>query len=202
MGLNTIAAAVSSLVAVGLVLAAATLLRDHTSIDDNGDVVPADVQALADRAHVGVNVYALARVSASEAGGCSRAAKTAVCWVVRNEATRRKVSTLDVVLGSASGFGKQGTGGRGFVASSRDPGAVDYDVADQVDSGAVSDPTGGALHFDSPGAYKDQLDADGAIVRTADERIEAFASARQAEGFDLMLVDGVPAKTFRFWRRA
>jgi hypothetical protein len=187
---------IALLVGVGLVAALATTVRDHTSLDDDGNVVPADIQGMAARAGVSVPVLALARVAASEAGGYPRIAKAGVCWVVVNEANRTRKTALDVILGSASTFGHQGTGGRGFVASSRDPGAVDFDVADQVDSGAQPDPTGGALHFDSPGAYKDS------DTLTAQERADNFAAARIGEGFRLVTLDGVSERAFRFWGRA
>lgn len=187
---------IALLVGVGLVAALATTIRDHTSLDDDGNVVPADIAGLAATAGVSVPVYSLARVGASEAGGYPRIAKAGVMWVVVNEANRSRKTALDVILGSASAFGHQGTGGRNFVASARDPAAVDYDVADQVDSGALADPTGGALHFDSPGAYKDS------DTQTAQERADAFAAARMAEGFALVTLDGVSERSFRFWGRA
>lgn len=186
-GAGMVAAAV---LGVGLLSALATVLSRRTATDVDGNVVPADVQALADAAGVGVVVYALARVAASEAGGQKRIAKEGVLFVVMNEADRRGVSALDVVLGSASAFGHQGTGGRGFVSSAKDPGSIDLDVADQVASGVVDDPTDGALNFDSPRSYEDPARAD------------LFAANRASEHKVLVVLDGVPESTFRFWRPA
>lgn len=189
-------------IGIGLLAAVVNVFRNRTTISGSGDVVPADVQGLADAAGYDVGTYALARVSASEAGGQKRIAKQGVLSVVVNESARSGRSLLDVVLGSGSTFGAQGTGGRGFVSSAHDPGSIDFDVAGGIADGSTADPTGGALHFDSPGAYKDKLDADGNVVATAQQRIDAFAAARSAEGMELVLLDGVPESTFRFWRPA
>lgn len=164
--------------------------------------IAASVQALADKEGVDVDVYALARVCASEAGGQKRIAKAAVAWVVVNEAVRVGSTPLQVVLGAAVDFGHQGEGGRGFVASTRIPQTVDFEVAGGVWNRSIADPTDGALNFDSPHAYKDKLDSDGLVVLTAMERADAFAANREGEGKSLLTLEGVPESTFRFWRRA
>jgi hypothetical protein len=191
-----------AMIATGLLFGIVAAVRLHTVKTTDGEVVPADVQGLADGVGVSPDVYALARVGASEAGGQKRIAKTAVMWVVVNEATRETSSPLLVVLGTAQTFGPQGTGGRHFVASSHDPQPIDLEIADDVMAGNVADPTSGAVNFDSPRAYADELDADGNVVQTAQERADAFAAARQSEGKTLVVLDGVPETTFRFWGRA
>lgn len=189
-------------IGAGLLVTIVQWFKRHTSLSTDGDVVPADVQALADRDGVSADVYALARVAASEAGGQKRVAKAGVCWVVMNEAARRGASPLVVVLGAASSFGHQGDGGRGFVASVRDPQTVDLEVAGGVYNRSIADPTDGAVNFDSPHAYRDQVGDDGEVVLTAAERVEAFAANRAKEGKELVTLEGVPEATFRFWRRA
>ena len=189
-------------IGAGLLAAIVQWIKRHTILSTDGDVVPADVQALADRDGVDPDVYALARVAASEAGGQKRIAKAAVCWVVMNEAARRGASPLLVVLGSGTAFGGQGTGGRGFVSSSHDPQTVDLEVAGGVWNRSIADPTDGALNFDSPHAYRDKIGDDGEVVQTATERVDAFAANRANEGKELVTLEGVPESTFRFWRRA
>ncbi len=191
-----------AMLGIGVVAAVVNMVLLHTAKDTDGNMVPADVQGAADAAGVSPDVYALARVGASEAGGQKQIAKQAVMWVVINQANATSSTPLAVVLGTAQTFGKQGAGGRGFVSSSHDPQAVDLQIADDVFSGNVEDPTGGARNFDSPGAYKDKVDADGNVVQTAQERADAFAAARQSEGKTEVLLDGVSESTFRFWRPA
>ncbi len=191
-----------SVAAAGVISMVVSRFMNRTAKNTADEVVPADVQGLAADVGVSPDVLALARVSASEAGGQKRSAKIGVLSVVLNEAARSGRGPLEVVLGSGSTFGPQGTGGRGFVASSHDQQPIDLDIAAGVFSGDIADNTGGALHFDSPRSYKDKLDDAGNVVETAQQRADAFAAARQAEGFSLFVLDDVPAATFRFWRGA
>lgn len=187
---NGIGMAVGGAIGVGLLAAVGTFISRRTITTVDGSVVPADIQGLADAAGYDVAVYALARVGASEAGGQKKIAKAGVMWVVMNEATRRGSDVLRVILGSASSFGAQGTGGRGFVSSSHDPQTIDLVTAAGVVDGSIDDPTGGAVNFDSPRAYSDPSRAD------------TFAANRQSEGKELVTLEGVPESTFRFWRPA
>jgi hypothetical protein len=177
-------------IAGGLVLALATFVKRRTVTDVDGSVLPPDVQQLADQAGYDPAVYALARVGACEAGGQRQIAKAGVMWVVMNEAARRRSNVVAVILGSAQAFGPQGQGGRGFVSSSHDPQTIDLTTAQGVVDGSIDDPTGGALNFDSPRSYADPSRAD------------TFAANREAEGKELVTLDGVPESTFRFWRPA
>lgn len=184
---------IAGAIGVGLLAAVGTFISRRTATTVDGSVVPADVQGLADAAGYDVATYALARVGASEAGGQKKIAKAAVMWVVMNEANRRGVNVLDVILGDASSFGPQGVGGRHFVSSSHDPQTIDLVTAQGVGDGSIDDPTGGALNFDSPRAYPDYPDTT---------KADTFASNRQGEGKELVTLEGVPATTFRFWRPA
>lgn len=187
--------------AFGVIAAVVDRVRNSTVKNTDDEVVPADVQGQASSLGLTPDVLALARVGASEAGGQKRSAKIAVMWVVVNAANLRELGPIEVVLGSADTFGPQGSGGRGFVASSKDQQQVDVDIATGVMAGDIDDNTGGALHFDSPRSYKDKLDATGNVVQTAQQRADAFAAARQSEGFSLFVLDDVAATTFRFWRK-
>ena len=194
MGVGEAAGAVvGSAIGLGLLVAMAQWVRRN---------VPGNAQALADREGVDVDTYALARVCASEAGGQPRIAKAGVAWVVVNEANRRGKGLLEVVLGSAADFGSQGEGGRGFVTSAKAPQTIDLEIAEGVRTGEIADPTDGALNFDSPRSYKDKVDAEGNVVQTKEERIAAFQAGRESEGKELLTLEGVSERTFRFWRRA
>ena len=184
---------ITGAIGVGLLAGLATFISRRTATAVDGSVVPADIQGLADAAGYPVAVYALARVGASEAGGQKKIAKAGVMWVVMNEANRRGIDVLSVILGDASSFGPQGTGGRHFVSSSHDPQTIDLATAAGVADGSIDDPTGGALNFDSPGAYPDYPDSS---------KADTFAANRESEGKELVLLDGVAEKTFRFWRPA
>lgn len=190
------------LLGIGVLYAVVSMVMLHTVKTTDDEVVPADVQALAESAGVDADVYALARVGASEAGGCKRSAKVAVMCVVVNHAVAVSSTPLLVILGSAETFGPQGTGGRSYVASSKDPQPIDLEIAGGVMDGTLTDNTGGALNFDSPRSYTDKFDADGNLIATAQQRADAFAAAREGEGKTLFVLDDVSESTFRFWRRA
>lgn len=194
-------AGVVGLLGVGLLVAFAGFIQRRTITSADGTVLPPNVQALADATGYDVAVYALARVSASEAGGQKKIAKAAVMWVVMNEAARGGKTALQVILGSAQAFGPQGTGGRGFVSTSKDPQTIDLVTAQGVADGSIDDPTGGALNFDSPRSYEDKI-VDGQVVKTREQRIEEFAEHRSGERKELVTLEGVPESTFRFWRPA
>lgn len=185
--------AAGGIIGLGLFAALATFISRRTATTIDGDVVPADVQGLADSAGYDVATYALARVGASEAGGQKKIAKAGVMWVVMNEANRRGTDVLTVILGDATSFGAQGTGGRHFVSTSHDPQTIDFVTAQGVKDGSIDDPTGGALNFDTPRAYPDYPDTT---------KADAFAAGRQSEGKELVTLEGVPESTFRFWRKA
>jgi hypothetical protein len=194
-------AGVVGLIGVGLLIAVAGFVQRRTLTSSDGTVLPADVQALADAADVSVAVYALARVGASEAGGQKKIAKAGVMWVCMNEAAHAGKTVIQVILGSASAFGPQGTGGRNFVSTSKDPGTLDLMTAQGVADGSIDDPTGGALNFDSPRSYTDKI-VNGQVVKTREQRIQEFEDGRSSEGKELVTLEGVPESTFRFWRPA
>jgi len=194
-------AGVVGLIGVGLLVAVAGFIQRRTLTSTDGTVLPANVQSLADAADVPVAVYALARVAASEAGGQKKVAKAGVMWVCMNQAAHLGKNVVQVILGSAQAFGPQGTGGRGFVATSKDPQTIDLITAQGVVDGSIDDPTGGALNFDSPRSYTDKI-VDGEVVKTREERIQEFEDNRASEGKELVTLEGVPESTFRFWRPA
>jgi hypothetical protein len=162
--------------------------------------VDADPDALARAAGVSLNVYALASMMASEAGGENVITQIAVAHTAVNHARDRGESVSKLLLrmgqntvkGDSSSF-VAGPGHHHFgkalhryATTARPPNAQQLADAAEVLSGTVDDPTGGATKFDTP---------DSSL-----EDVEQVASNRQAAGLEMVTVDGVDA--FRFWRAA
>lgn len=166
---------------------ASTLLPDGTVTIDGKN--PADPAALAVGAGVTLDVYALARMIASEAGGQKFIAQQAVGIVAANYAADHGQSISALLLHSThagSGyFGKQSQGR--YAATSKDASPMQLALADQILAGQIDDPTGGARQWDSPRSYSNPADADATEAR------------RIAAGNTLVILPGVPASTFRFW---
>lgn len=144
----------------------------HSTTDDNGDVVESPVElAIAASQVVGRDVtaaaYALARNIHSEEGGSDQATQTAVAWVAVNVANGSIVSLLTRCR-RASGQGKFGSQTGRWASTARDPYEGDLEVAEGVLSGAIPDPTGGAVHYFRP-TLQDLLFNQGKVKRTADE---------------------------------
>lgn len=155
-----------------------------------------DPVATAQQAGLPVDIYALARVVASEAGAQPRIVQIAVAWVVVNEARRLKKAIYKVAAGPDGLLGAQNTGGE-FVSTRLEPNAAHVAVAKAVHTKIEADPTGGALHFDSPRAQR-ALVARGAPNYT--KTPEQVAARRIAGGMELVTLPGVPEEQMRFWR--
>lgn len=175
---------------VDALFGATRLLPDGTVTVDGE--TPADPAALAAGAGVSLDAYALARMIASEAGGQRQVAQEAVGMVAFNYAGDKGQSISSLLLHATRAgngfFGKQAQGR--YAATSRDPSAAQLDLAARIVAGEVADPTGGARQWDSPRAYENPSDAD------------VTAAKRYAAGNELVILAGVPASTFRFWRPA
>jgi hypothetical protein len=149
---------------------------------------------LANAAGVTPVVYALARAIQSEAGGQPQRAQIAVGWTIQNYADAHKGGDiLSAVLGSASVFGPQGTGGRGYVASSKAPTSATLALAAQIVAEQIGDPTGGAINFDSPHEQDREFAAG-----TSKKDAARVAVDRQNSGLVAYDVD-VAGADFRFW---
>lgn len=161
--------------------------------------VPGKPSDLAASAGAGLDIYALGRVIASEASILVEAAKVAVAWAVKNEAARRGVSISKLLLGSEDVFATQSYGRGRYASTAQPPSVDDLETARRVWLGTVADPTGGATKWDSPRAQRALL------ARNADgysKTPEQVAAAREAEGFELVVLAGVDAEKIRFWRKA
>jgi hypothetical protein len=187
----------------GLVLAASRKEGAPLSSDDESTPVPGGPDALAAQAGVGLDVYCLARAIASEEGGQPRFYQQAVGCACLNFARSEFPRLADpdaivtLVLGSAGAFGRQGTGGR-RVSSARGPAALQLELAAQILTGLVADPTGGATQWDSPAGQR-ALMAEGDPLTT--KTPQQVADARYAAGYQLVVVPGIDPEKLRFWRR-
>lgn len=176
-----------------------TLNGDGTVTTDGETPVPPE--GLAAGLGLEPNRYAMARAIVSEVGTLPLAAQIGVGWAIRNMAAHRGESVLKLVTraGSKVGgswvpndadgfFGKQNQGR--YCSTSQDADDNAYDIADQVMSSSVDDPTGGARQWDSPNAFS----SSGAADKTAASRI--------ADGNVEVDIPGVSSSSLRFWRPA
>lgn len=201
-----IVSAGGTLAVVGLLAAAVVNRRGRATASvgpdgivrwDGGQGLPADPRELASQAGAGIDVYALARLGASEAG--SEAEKVAVMWATVNQARARKVTISQLLTRASKGgpsdgfFARQNVGGR-FGSTARSPSAKDLEIARKVHAQLIPDPTGGARQWDSPKA-QDALLAKGTPGYT---KTAADVAAERSKTNDLVMVPGVP--NTRFWR--
>jgi hypothetical protein len=174
-------------------------------VDAIGWVV-ADPHVLALAAGVSDNVYALASMMQSEAGGHSLL-QVATGWAARNEAVARGISvfrlltraghkdkaTKRFVPHASDGSYAPGNIGPRYAATRRAPEALALENAAAVLAGTVADPTGGARQFDAPKAQDALLGAIHGYNKSASE----VADDRLATN-DLVMVPGITST--RFWR--
>jgi spore germination cell wall hydrolase CwlJ-like protein len=158
-------------------------------------LVAADPNALAKQAGTSLDVYALARMIASEHPSGTNAVKVAVACVVLNYARKRGVSVSALLLAPQGRFGRQNVGK--YAATGNDPTAEEIEIARRVLSGGVLDPTGGAVQFDSPRAQRAAL-ARG--VKGYKKTPEDVARQRIAEGKVAVTVPGIDPDYLRFWK--
>lgn len=159
---------------------------------------PVDPAALAAAQDLELNRYALARVIMSEVGTLPQIAWYGVAWATRNEASHRgwsvaKLVTRCAVKDSNGDFvsvegadGFFGSQRHRYCSSAQDATDDSYQVADEVLSGDVDDPTDGARQWDSPNAF--------AALGEADD-----TAKREAAGLRAVALPGVSASSLRFW---
>lgn len=195
-----IAAGVSTL---GLAIAWWLLPTNEETLSDEDATDPGSPDAAAAAAGETLAVYCLARATASEEGGQPRSYQIAVACAILNFARSEfprltdAQAVVQLVLGSAGAFGRQGTGGR-RVSSSRAPIALQIGIARDVLAGLVGDPTDGATQFDSPSGQRAALKKDPLTTKTPQQ----VADERMSKGYELVVVPGIEPDDLRFWRRA
>jgi hypothetical protein len=174
-----------------------TMLNGDGVVTTDG-VTPAPPESLAAGLGVEPNRYAMARAIVSEVGGLPVVAQIGVGWAIRNEAAHRGWSVLHLITrcavkqddgsfaaidGCDGFFGNQH---HRYCSSAQDADQNALDIADQVMSSSVDDPTGGARQWDSPNAF--------AALGESDD-----APQREAAGLRAIALPGVSAGSLRFW---
>lgn len=170
--------------------------------DTTTGVVPCAPQDLADAGANGdLELYALARAIASEEGRGSPATQLAVGWAIKNRANASSGSVAALVLHAnepthSGSFGTQrniekGTpgydGSDRYCSTANDPYDGHLQLGLLIQTGAVSDTTGGAQFFDRP---------------KSDDNPEKVAAKRAAAGLVLADVGADVDSDIRFWRPA
>lgn len=164
----------------------------------DGEGSDSDPERLASAAGVSLSVYALARALASEENKGRIKEKTAIAWVIRNEASARNKTIAEIILRAdtlhAGTFGAQSQGR--FVSSAKAPSSEDLTIASAVLNSRGPDPTNGARQYDHPKA-QNALVASGAEGYRFDA--DALAQRRLVNNV-MIVVDGIDPKRLRFWR--
>jgi hypothetical protein len=168
---------------------------ENEKADVNG-LVSGEPFRLAEQRGVSLDVYALGRMMASEAG--TKAARIAVGWAAVNHAVARKESISTVLLRASKNHrqaeGKFGAQNLGKYASTR---AVPSDAvlvdAKAILAGKMKDPTKGSRQWDAPAAQNRMVGKVAGYTKTAEE-----VAAARLKTNDMVMVDGVP--NIRFWR--
>lgn len=190
-------AVVAGVLTVTYVAAWATT-RKSSPVKPDGEPGTTDPERLAAAAGIPLSVYALARVLASEENKGRLREKTAIAWVVRNEAAARNKTIAEVVLRAdtahAGTFGSQNQGR--FVSSAKPPAPEDITIARAVLASDGPDPTLGARQYDHPKA-QNALVASGADGYRFDA--DALAQRRLVNN-TMIVVDGIDPRRLRFWR--
>lgn len=190
--------------ALGVVIAWLLLGSEDTPLSDDETPTTGTPDALAAAAGESLPVYCLARATASEEGGQPRGHQVAVACACLNFARSEfprlsdQDAVVQLVLGSAGAFGRQGTGGR-RVSSSRAPVSLQIGIARDVLAGKLGDPTGGATQWDSPNGQRALLAQGDPLTKQTPQQI---ADSRLAAGYELVVVPGIDPEDLRFWRRA
>lgn len=170
----------------------------ETTAAPTGADVSGDPATLARLAGLPLDVYALSRLIASEAGGEPDIIQLAVAWATRTESERRGKSIAKYLLGTAGKFGEQGSGGRP-ASTARTPTARHQALADDVVNERRPDPSDGATLYDSPQAQRALLLKRPDIYKKTPEQV---AANRIAAGYEQVNLPGVSPDRFRMWRHA
>ena len=167
--------------------------------------VESDPRSLARSKGVSDNVYALASMLVSEAGS-NPILQTAVGWCARNQSIRRGESVFKLLTragrndatgafqpDASNGFyGPQNVGPR-YASTRKEPAQEALDLAADILTGAVADPTDGCTKFDAPGAQDTFLGTVAGYVKSA-----AQVAEERSKGAELVMVPGISST--RFWR--
>lgn len=141
---------------------------------------------------------ALSRMLASEvwtafSGADAVVVRTWTAYCAINEANRRGIALAKLLMPDGKPGGQLGK----YASTVLNPRPIDLLIAWEVLHGD-SDPTGGATNFDCPMAQ------EAAVKRNAEgytKTPEQVAAIRRKNGFEVVLVPGVPEYRWRLWRK-
>ncbi|MGH9442404.1 MAG: hypothetical protein ACRD16_09010 [Thermoanaerobaculia bacterium] len=160
--------------------------------------VAGDPSELAEEAGVSLDVYAAARMIASEETHSDRPTKIAICWCLFNEAARRGKTVSAVLLYAKNPVNRGHFGSQKdldpdsdnyknsdrYASTRLDPYDEELVIAQAVASGEIRDPTGGCQQYDRPAGEANPQ-------QVAANRIQSGAELVDVPGTDPGL---------RFWR--
>ncbi len=143
------------------------------------------------------NVYDLARVITTEAGGEGEAAMVAVGWTLRTRMLRDVVPSIHAAWGRYQ---------HGHPATS-----TATTIATEIMAGTISDPTGGATHFYTPrimpkkGDPTTGIDVSGGLesvlgVKDGGRPVQNYRPGWTLT-FEQKIVSTVPEATFKFYKQ-
>jgi hypothetical protein len=154
---------------------------------------PPEIIAKADG--VPVEVESLARAMYSEES--AKQARIAIGWAIKNYAKKQGKSITSVVTaskGTANGkYSKQDVKGGKYCTTFKSPDRATLQLASEIISGSIRDPTNGAIQWDAPKAQAALHAKDPVKFKSP----ETIAANRQREGRRLVMVADVP--NTRFW---
>lgn len=142
--------------------------------------------------------FILAAMIASEAGSNPDTAKTAVAHAAITMAKKLGVSLTSLLAPNKQG-GRLGSQHGRYASTARPPSAAELEIAEAVEKGQLTNPTPGAVQWDSPAA-QDKLTAEGAPGYEIDA--DALAARRAGENKIAVYVPGVDPRELRLWRPA
>ncbi len=153
------------------------------------DVIEPDMQTIPDED----DVEALGRMIASENPRDPLIVQRAIAWTAVNESRRVGKSVANLVMPGGVPGPQRGRYASTANAATSDTREVAFDVL----SGKVPDPTGGAIQFDAP-STQDALYARGDAQYDA----AGIEARRRADGKVPVYVPGVDPRHMRWWRYA
>lgn len=147
---------------------------------------------------VAPEAFVLGTMIRSEVGSVKDVrARVGVAHAALNMARQQRKKILDL-LAPKRVLGSQGFNGRGYAATLHAPTIIDVEAAEAALSGSVPDPTGGALHWDSPAAQRRGV-AEGWAGYQGNTP-EKIAADRIRDGMEEFTFETVNPDILRFWR--
>ena len=174
-------------------------MTDTVNLTLNHGIIPQLPSDLAADAGVDIDQYSLARALMSEDSNTD--ARTGIGWAVKNHCAKLGQSITAVVTANPKNTACDGHYSREmpgkYCSTAHSPNSTCLDLAADIISGTIADPTGGATLWDGPEGQ------DAAHARNPTEVTRdwpAQQAHRVAQGYTEVDLPGVTSTVF--WRRA